>query len=162
MLYLAISVYAAAMIVANLIVALFGAWVSPINSFFLIGLDLTLRDRLHIVLKPLQMLALIVTTGLLTYLLNPTISKIAIASSVSFMAAALVDWCVFRTVTGSWIRRSLWSNAAGSAVDSMLFPTLAFGVFLPHIVALQFLAKTVGASIWSYLLKPKKLLTENI
>ena len=91
MMYLAISVYAAAMIAANLIVAAFGPWVSPINSFFLIGLDLALRDRLHMTLKPLQMLALIVATGVLTYLFNPTISKIAIASSVSFMVAALVD-----------------------------------------------------------------------
>ena len=155
MMYLAISVYAAAMISANLIVAALGPWVSPINSFFLIGLDLALRDRLHMTLKPLQMLALIVATGVLTYLFNPTISKIAIASSVSFMVAALVDWGVFRTVTGAWMRKSLWSNTAGAAVDSVLFPTLAFGVFLPHIVAMQFIAKIAGATIWSFALRPK-------
>jgi hypothetical protein len=155
MMYLAISVYAAAMIAANLIVAALGPWVSPINSFFLIGLDLALRDRLHMTLKPLQMLALIVATGVLTYLFNPTISKIAIASSVSFMVAALVDWGVFKAVTGAWIRRSLWSNTAGAAVDSVLFPTLAFGVFLPHIVAMQFIAKIAGATIWSFALRPK-------
>lgn len=155
MMYLAISVYAAAMIAANLIVAAFGPWVSPINSFFLIGLDLALRDRLHMTLKPLQMLALILGTGVLTYLFNPTITKIAIASSVSFMVAALVDWSVFKAVTGKWIRRSLWSNTAGAAVDSVLFPTLAFGVFLPHIVAMQFIAKIAGATIWSFALRPK-------
>lgn len=155
MLYIAISVYAAAMIAANIIVAALGPWVSPINSFFLIGLDLTLRDRLHMKLKPWQMLALILATGILTYLLNPTIAKIAIASSVSFMAAALVDWGVFRSVTGTWMRKSLWSNTAGAAVDSVLFPTLAFGIFLPHIVALQFVAKTAGATIWAFVLRPR-------
>lgn len=155
MIYFAISIYTAAMIAANLIVAFFGPWVSPINSFFLIGLDLALRDKLHMMLKPLQMLALIMATGVLTYLFNPTISKIAIASSISFMAAALVDWGVFRAITGKWIRRSIWSNTAGAAVDSIIFPTLAFAVFLPHIIAMQFLSKIAGATFWSFILKPK-------
>jgi hypothetical protein len=155
MLYLAISVYALAMIAANLIVAWLGPWVSPINSFFLIGLDLALRDKLHMKLKPLQMFQLILITGVITFLLNPAISKIAIASSVSFMAASLVDWGVFRAVPGTWIRKSLWSNTAGASVDSVLFPTIAFGAFLPHIVALQFIAKTTGGAAWAYLLRPK-------
>ena len=46
MLFVAIVVYAVAMIVANLTVAAFGPAVTPINAFFLVGLDLTLRDWL--------------------------------------------------------------------------------------------------------------------
>jgi len=34
MIYFAIGIYTVAMIAANLIVAFFGPWVSPINSFF--------------------------------------------------------------------------------------------------------------------------------
>jgi uncharacterized PurR-regulated membrane protein YhhQ (DUF165 family) len=149
---LALFSYAAAMIAANLLVAKFGPAVTPINAFLLIGLDLALRDFLHFRLKPWQMGALIVATGLITFGLNPAADKIAIASSLSFMAAALVDWAVFTRLAGSWLRRSVGSNVAGAAVDSLLFPTLAFGALMPHIVLLQFLAKVAGGSIWSLLL----------
>jgi uncharacterized PurR-regulated membrane protein YhhQ (DUF165 family) len=152
MIYVAIALYAAAMIAANLLVAALGPWVSPINAFFLIGLDLALRDWLHVRLKPWQMGALIASTGLLTLLLNPAADKIAIASSVSFLAAAMVDWAVFVRVPGSWFKRSNTSNVAGAAVDSLIFPTLAFGALMPHIVALQFVAKVLGGAAWSWLL----------
>mgnify|MGYP003352540858 CR=1 FL=1 len=39
--------YVLALVIANLTVAVFGPWFSVINSFLLIGLDLTLRDKLH-------------------------------------------------------------------------------------------------------------------
>lgn len=153
MLALTVAVYAAAMIAANLSVAAFGPWISPLNSFLLIGLDLSLRDWLHVRLRPWQMLLLIAATGALTYALNPAAGMIAVASAVSFTAAALVDWATFARLTGTWFRRSTGSNVAGAAVDSILFPTLAFGALLPHIVALQFAAKIVGGLLWSVLLR---------
>lgn len=148
MIYLAIAGYAAAMIAANLSVAAFGPWVSPINAFVLIGLDLALRDWLHVRVKVWQMGALIAGTSLLTYLLNTAAQQIAIASAVSFAVAALADWIVFANAKGSWMRRSMTSNIAGAGVDSLLFPTLAFGVLMPQIVALQFAAKVLGGAIW--------------
>jgi len=51
MLLTAISIYASAMVLANLSVAAFGPSISPINAFILIGLDLALRDWLHVRLK---------------------------------------------------------------------------------------------------------------
>jgi uncharacterized PurR-regulated membrane protein YhhQ (DUF165 family) len=152
MLTIAILIYAAAMTVANLTIAHFGPWVSPINAFFLIGLDLALRDWLHMRLKLWQMGALIASTGLLTYALNPAAGQIAVASAVAFTAAAVVDWSVFIRLPGSWLRRANGSNVAGAAVDSLLFPTLAFGVLMPHIVALQFAAKVAGGAMWAALL----------
>ena len=59
MLPAAILIYASAMTLANLSIAQFGPWVSPINAFVLIGLDLALRDWLHCRLRAGQMLALI-------------------------------------------------------------------------------------------------------
>lgn len=149
----AILIYAAAMTLANLSVAMWGPWASPINAFVLIGLDLTMRDWLHVRLKVWQMGALIACSGLLTYLLNPAAGHIAIASAVAFTAAAVVDWSVFTRMGGSWLRRANGSNVAGAAVDSLIFPTLAFGVLLPHIVAMQFVAKVAGGALWSLLLK---------
>jgi len=149
----ALIAYALAMVAANLLVSTFGPSISPVNAFFLIGLDLTLRDWLHVRLKTWQMGGLIVGTGAITYLLNPAAGMIAIASAISFLVAALVDWAVFVKTTGSWIKRANISNTAGAAVDSLLFPTIAFGVLMPEIVALQFVAKITGGFAWSFLLQ---------
>lgn len=151
-LYIAIAAYAAAMTIANLTIAAFGPWVSPINAFILIGLDLALRDWLHIRLKLWQMGTLIAATGALTYVLNPAADQIAVASAVAFTAAALVDWGTFARLRGSWMFRANGSNVAGAAVDSLVFPTLAFGVLMPHIVAMQFVAKVAGGALWAWLI----------
>jgi len=153
----AIVIYAAAMILANLSVAHWGPVVSPINAFVLIGLDLALRDWLHFRLKVWQMLALIAGTGALTYMLNPAAGMIAIASSVAFTAAALVDWATFLKLRGSWLYRSNGSNVAGAAVDSLLFPTLAFGALMPGIVLAQFVAKVAGGAVWSFAIHRARL-----
>lgn len=155
MLLTAIAIYGSAMILANLSVAAFGPAISPVNAFVLIGLDLALRDWLHVRLKTWQMLALILATGLLTYLLNPAAGKIAIASACAFTAAAVVDWATFFKLKGSWLFRANGSNVAGAAVDSLIFPTLAFGALMPHIVAMQFVAKVAGGSIWAYILNKR-------
>ena len=114
MLIAAIITYASAMTLANLSIATFGVWVSPINAFLFIGLDLALRDWLQMQIKAWQMAVLIAVSGGLTYALN--------------------------------------QDVAGAAVDSIAFPTIAFGVFMPEIVALQFLAKIAGGAVWTYLL----------
>jgi len=129
----ALVIYAAAMTLANLSVAAFGPSVTPINAFVLIGLDLALRDWLHVRLKVWQMGALIALTGVLT-------------------AAALVDWATFLRLKGSWLRRANGSNVAGAAVDSLLFPTIAFGALMPHIVLAQFVAKVAGGAFWAWLI----------
>ena len=152
---IALVIYASSMILANLLVSTFGPSITPINAFLLIGLDLTLRDWLHFRLKTWQMGCLIVGTGGLTYLLNPAAGVIAVASAIAFLVAALVDWAVFMKTTGSWIKRANVSNTAGAAVDSLLFPTIAFGVLMPEIVALQFVAKVAGGAVWSYVLEKK-------
>lgn len=152
MLTIAVLIYAAAMTLANLSVAAFGPWVSPINALVLIGLDLALRDWLHVRLKAWQMGALIACTGLLTYALNLSAGLIAVASACAFSAAALVDWATFTRLRGSWLFRANGSNLAGAAIDSLIFPTLAFGALLPHIVLLQFAAKVLGGAVWAALL----------
>lgn len=154
-----IALYAAAMTLANLSIAHWGPWVSPINAFLFIGLDLALRDLIHERLKTHQMGLLIAATGLLTYVLNPSAGMIAVASAVSFTAAAVVDWGVFIKASGTWLKRSTKSNVAGAAVDSLLFPTIAFGTLMPQIVLTQFLAKFAGGVAWGFLIN--KLLVKN-
>jgi uncharacterized PurR-regulated membrane protein YhhQ (DUF165 family) len=152
MLIAAIVVYAIAMTLANLSIATFGVWVSPINAFLFIGLDLALRDWLQMQIKAWQMAVLISVSGILTYALNQDAGMIAVASAASFTLAALADWAVFSKVTGSWFKRANVSNVAGAAVDSVAFPTIAFGVLMPEIIALQFAAKVAGGYVWFVLL----------
>lgn len=155
-------IYIGAIVGANLSIAAFGPWVSPINSFLLIGLDLTLRDRLHDAwggrhLWP-KMIGLICIAGAASYLLNPAAGRIAIASAVAFIVAGLVDaatyhWLRSRSKTSDYMVRVNGSNAAGALADSILFPTLAFGAFLPAIIAAQFAAKVGGGYVWALLLR---------
>ncbi len=49
--------------------------------------------------------------------------------------------------------RANGSNVAGSAIASIVFPTLAFGVFMPEIVLGEFVAKFVGGFLWSLVLQ---------
>jgi uncharacterized PurR-regulated membrane protein YhhQ (DUF165 family) len=156
MIYLAAVLYAAILVGANLLVLAFGPVVAPVNAFFLIGLDLALRNWLNLRMRPVAMAALILGTGLLTYFLNPAARSIAVASAVAFTCAALADWLVFNAVTGTWMRKSLAGNTVGAAVDSLIFPTLAFGALLPFIVLAQFVAKVAGGAMWAYLLSPSR------
>lgn len=152
----AIPIYALAIIVANLLVLQFGPAITPLNAFFLIGLDLALRNWLNLRMRPLYMGALILGTGLLTYLVNPAGQHIAIASAVAFTCGALADWLTFRSVAGGWMRRNLAGNSVGALVDSIIFPTLAFGSLMPLIVLMQFAAKVAGGVMWAWFLRPKE------
>jgi hypothetical protein len=67
----------------------------PVNALVLIGLDLALRDWLHVRLRAVEMLALIAAAGALTYAFNPDAGRIGWAGSVAFTSAALVDWRSF-------------------------------------------------------------------
>lgn len=152
-----VVVYLSALVLANLSVAYFGPWISPINAFFLIGLDLSLRDRLHEKWKDrlwARMLALIAGAGAISFVLNPAAINIAVASVVAFVATGVVDALVYqKLVAKKWMIKSNASNTAGAAVDSLVFPTLAFGSLMPAIVLLQFAAKVVGGALWSLVLK---------
>lgn len=155
MLIFAVLIYVFAIVFANFLVSLFGPTITPINAFVFIGLDLALRNWLNLKLNKWQMGAMIFGTGVISYLLNDTMQMIAIASAVSFTLASLVDWLVFNKIQGSWIKRANISNTAGAFVDSVAFPTIAFGSLMLEIVALQFFAKVAGGFVWTYLLRKK-------
>ena len=148
----AIALYVLAMTIANLLVSKLGPSFMPVIAFLLIGLDLALRDFLHEKMRPFQMLLMISAGGVITYVLNPAAGIIAVASASAFMAAALTDWAVFSKMTGSWFKRSNASNVAGAAVDSLVFPTIAFGALMPQIVLMQFIAKVAGGAVWAWVI----------
>lgn len=153
-----VIVYLAAIIAANLLIVSFGPSVAIINAFLFIGLDLVARDRLHEVWAGkwliLRMGALILAGSLLSYALNRDAGPIALASFVAFALASSADALVFHVVKRRpWLQRSNISNIAGAAVDSLVFPVLAFGGFPLAIIAGQFAAKVLGGFVWSWILR---------
>jgi len=152
-----VFLYLAAIIVANLVITWIGPAAAIVVAFVCIGLDLTARDALHDAWRgsPLwtRMAILIAAGSLLSWLLNRNAGPVALASFVAFAAAGSADAVVY-AILGDRARivRINGSNVVSAAVDSVVFPTLAFGVFLPWIVLGQFLAKVLGGAVWSVLL----------
>ena len=153
-----ITLYLAAIVLANLSVAQFGPTVAVVNAFIFIGLDLTARDKLHeawvgMLLWP-KMLGLIATGSILSWLLNANAGPIALASFVAFFLSGLVDALVYSLLhSKAYLVKVNGSNLVSAAVDSLVFPALAFGwPLLWGIVLGQFVAKVAGGFVWSIVL----------
>ena len=155
-----VAMYLVAIVVANLVTSAFGPNASIVNAFVLIGLDLTARDRLHdawhnnnLVLK---MSILIGFGSLLSWVLNKDAGMIAVASFVAFGSAAIADTIIYQILREkSWMVKVNGSNLVSSAVDSLVFPTIAFGGVMIWVTIAQFVAKILGGFIWSLILKRK-------
>lgn len=145
---------------ANLSVAAFGPPSVYINAFLFIGLTLTTRDRLHEHWKGrhlgMKMGAVIVVGAVLSWLLNRDAGPIAVASMVAFAAAEVVDTLVYHVLHRQrWMLRANGSNVVSSLVDSIVFPTLAFGGLSWVVTSGQFAAKVVGGLVWAYFLRQR-------
>lgn len=155
-----VCLYLLAIILANLSSAHFGPGASIVNAFLFIGLDLTARDRLHdawrrkgIVWK---MLLLIVAGSLLSWVINRNAGQIAVASFVAFASAAIVDTIIYQLLhKRGYMVKVNGSNIVSALVDSLVFPTLAFGGFLPWVTLGQFAAKVFGGAIWALILRKR-------
>lgn len=146
--------FLAAIVAANLSIAYFGPIASPINAFVFIGLDITLRDKLHErwhgKLLGVKMVGLITSGAVITYILNRGSGQICIASIIAFSVALMVDAILYEIlIKKGRITKINGSNIGAAAADSILFPTIAFGVWMPLIILLQFSAKVFGGFIWS-------------
>ena len=183
-----IGMYLGAIIVANLVVAKWGldvvvdlgGSIGQIQVIFftallLIGLDLTARDFLHELWKEKlweNMLKLIVAGSLLSLVVNYVLAQagwgapwaivqnIAIASTIAFFCAGLADTLAYQLL-GEQERmlRINGSNVASGFVDSLVFPTLAFGILagapigeaiLWGVTAQMTIAKIVGGFLWAF------------
>lgn len=149
-----------------------------VNAFLFIGLDLTARDNLHEAWKGRglvwKMAALIGAGSLLSWLLNHNAGQIALASFTAFACAGVADSLVYHWLIrhreklqekDAWTRfdalvyrtdrygRINGSNLVSAAVDSAIFPAMAFGFPLLWGVMLgQFAAKVGGGFVWSLIL----------
>ncbi|HEX8184721.1 MAG TPA: VUT family protein [Blastocatellia bacterium] len=156
------GLYLAAIVAANLIVTRFGPSAAIITSFLFIGLDITARDSLHESwrgrgLWP-KMAALIASGSLLSWLANHNAGPIALASFAAFAASGAADALTYHALRHrAWLVKVNGSNLVSAAVDSLIFPTLAFGVLLPFVVLGQFIAKVAGGAMWAAILKLRRV-----
>lgn len=153
-----IALYLGAIVAANLSVAAFGPSSTIINAFLLIGLDITTRDRLHDLWGGrqlwLRMAALIVAGSALSWLINRNAGQIALASMVAFAAAGIADALIYqRLLRRPWMVRVNGSNVISAAVDSVIFPWIAFGSPIWWVVLGQFAAKVLGGAFWAFILQ---------
>lgn len=151
----AAGIWLAALVAANLLITALGAAAAPFVAFVLIGLDLTLRDRLHDAWQgrqlPLRMGLLIGAGAGLSWAINPAAGWVGVASAVAFAAAAGVDGLVYAGLRDRpWTVRANVSNVAGAIVDSVLFLGL-IGAMGP-LVLVQIAAKVAGGAVWAALL----------
>jgi queuosine precursor transporter len=152
-----IALYLGAIVIANLLVAYYGPKITVLCAFAFIGLDLTTRDNLHDAWRKQGLLwkmgVLILAGSVLSVILNWGARRIALASCIAFASAAIID-----TITYHILREKIrflrvnGSNVVSAAVDSIVFPSVAFGVFLPWIVLGQFAAKVLGGMLWFFIL----------
>jgi len=152
-----IALYLLALVGANLPIDHFGHGAANSVGFVAIGLDLTTQDSLQqrwqALILSLNMVVPFHPLSVLSYLLNRNAGPIAFASLVAFGAAGLVDAIVYHLLRDkARLVKVNGSNILSAAVDSLVFPTLAFGGLLPWVTLGQFLAKVLGGFVWSMVL----------
>lgn len=161
-----IGLYLTAIVLANLSVTTFGPGVAVLNAFIFIGLDITARDSLHERWQyqhlRRNMALLIISGSALSAALNWQAAGIALASCLAFAGAATADTLVYHRLHD----RTRWfkingSNVVSAAVDSLLFPALAWGFPLMWGIVLgQFVAKVAGGAIWAWVLTRRDVVME--
>lgn len=147
-------IFLVSIIAANLTTYYFGPNWSIVNAFLFIGLDITCRDKLHEEWKNdnllWNMLILVASGSVLSYILNANAGSIALASFTAFLLANLVDVLIYqKLINKSKLIKVNGSNVGSAAVDSLVFPTIAFGGIMWTITLGQFLAKVLGGYVWS-------------
>jgi uncharacterized PurR-regulated membrane protein YhhQ (DUF165 family) len=161
-----VALYLAAIVAANLLIARFGPQATIITAFLLIGLDITARDRLHEAWHGrglwTKMAALIAAGSLLSWLLNRNAGPVALASFVAFATSSVADTLTYHLLRHrAWMVKVNGSNVVSATVDSVIFPTLAFGMLLPLVVLGQFIAKVAGGALWAAILRFKQQSTRS-
>jgi queuosine precursor transporter len=148
-----VAVYLAAIVAANLITARYGPAAAVYNAFALIGLDLITRDRLADfwgTTRWVKMALLIATGSALSYLIAQDARSVAEASAISFACAETGEGLLYHLLRHrQWVQRANTAAWLGAAIDSLVFPTLAFGGLVWSTSVGQFTAKTAGALLWS-------------
>jgi uncharacterized PurR-regulated membrane protein YhhQ (DUF165 family) len=161
--HILIVVYLLAIVIANLLVARFGASVVVFNALVLVSLDITSRDSLHDAWHGPRLrrnMALLIASGsVLSAALDMAALPVAIASFCAFALSGIADTVVYgRLEERPWWQRVNGSNVVSAFVDSVAFLSLLAALgglpwsVVPALVIGQWAAKTLGGAAWSVVL----------
>ena len=152
---IAIAIYLAAVVAADLLVAHFGQVALLFTSWVLIPLDLVLRDLLHDVWKSeknfiLRMSSLVLSASIISYLINSGSGPVATASFLAFSASGIAATAVYQLMLAKpRLAKMNVANAVSSVLDSVIFPMVAFGGFNLALSSAQAASKFLGGLVWS-------------
>jgi uncharacterized PurR-regulated membrane protein YhhQ (DUF165 family) len=153
--WLLVAIYLSAAVAANLVVSTYGPAALPVSAFLLIPFDLCARDVLHERWEGRglgwKMTALVFWGSLLSAVAVPAAARVALASALSFALAGGVDALVYQRLA-AWPRSSRMnlSNVCSAAVDSVVFPLLAFGATTWALSSGQAGTKVAGGYLWTW------------
>lgn len=102
---------------------------------------------------------LLVAGGLISYTMNAGAARVALASVLAFALSESADALLYHARARRHrpsLEQSNTSNLLGAAVDSVIFPVVAFGGFPVAIIAMQFFAKVLGGLVWSLVLNARR------
>lgn len=138
--------YLIILVCANLAVYVTGQVALLLTGLILVPFDFAIRVRLQEAWTGPglwgRLLALMVAGGLLTVLALPDAHQVALASVAAFAAGSLLGAWTYAAVLhwrSSWAR--ICSLAAMAAIDSVVFPLLAFESVSGWLMAGQFIMK---------------------
>lgn len=126
--------------------------------FLMIGFDMAIRDQLHDAWSHRglfwKMPLLILLGSAISYVINKDAAQVALASFIAFAAAGFIDFLIYHMLRyrGHWVRVN-GSNVSSAAVDSLVFPLIAFGLPMQwDFFGVEFLTKVLGGFLWFVLL----------
>lgn len=151
---LSVSLFMAAVVVANLSVAHFGQAALPFTAFVLIPFDLVVRDVLHETWRGrwlwLRMSLLISTGSILTAALSLDAKQVAFASFAAFLLSGFSNAVVYHLLDHQRrIFKMNASNLVAAVIDSTVFPVIAFSSVSIGLCFAQAGSKFVGGLVWS-------------
>lgn len=154
--WLIIAAYLLAIVVSNMAVAHFGQPALILTAWVLIPFDFVARDILHGRWKGRRlwprMMLLLAVGGAITIALNTGAMRVALASVAAFGLGVTINTILYQLFDAlPRFRRMTYSNAVVSAVDSLVFPLLAFGAVSVTLSLAQCLSKALGAVVWAYI-----------
>ncbi len=160
-----ISVYLGAFVLANFVVLWFGATGLIFTALFLIPFDFVMRCVFHETWKGWEliwrMFLLVLSAGVLSYIINIDTKMIAIASVIGYTSAQIVAGAFYQIlIQKSYFTKVNGSDALGILVDSMCFQMYAFSSISWSVMSSQFILKIIGGLFWYYIIFKKLKLHE--
>lgn len=145
------AAYVAVFVMVNLIVHWCGAWIIPLTTMACVAANMLGRDKLLLEGGAKFSIGACTVAGLLTCLVLPDAGQVAIASLAAVVCSAIVS-----AIAWGFFPDGHWKNNIISAVaDALVFPTVAFGAFLPLVSLGQFAGKFIAVSVIAYLMRNK-------